>query len=722
MISFLLYFLYLWYLEIVFHISNFGMEPFLPMLSLASSLVVSAVENMALSLLPKKGKKIFFWIPFGVELALYGAQTVYFHIFKQPLQWKAIFVGGQDALTNYYKEALLGICECIPVILVIILPLLIYAIMLRKKIFELPQFGSIFLLQMMLFVTLGLVVRFDTLVIGRVAEYDYYEDYTEFFDPISVMERMGVGVMVERDATMDIKMLLKEKGLAIPDGELFTDEDDFSETFAQGAVQQTKPEEENDIDLRNPLESQVETYPDQKGDKDYDDSQGESSEKEDLTEGQANQQQKELDDSPNVIAIDFEKLAELSGKSKEKNWLCQYLQTVEPTKKNEYTGMFQGCNLIFLTAEGFSPYAIREDLTPTLYRLSHSGIVCNNYYVPLWQTSTSDGEYVNSTGLIPDGQFSMRKSADNNMCYSLPSYFSTLGAKCYAFHNNSLVYYDRYITHANLGYEFLAAKTGGLSKSQTEGKIFPMENPEFWPASDYEMMIGTMPYYENLNQFLVYYMTVSGHMNYNFTGNRMSQKNKDAVADVQMSENAKAYIACQIELDKALEYMLEELEKAGQLENTVICLSADHYPYAMTPEQYEELAGRELTTDLEVYRNNLILWNSQMEEPIVVDKVCGSMDLVPTLLNLFGIEYDSRMYAGKDIFDPQEGLVIFNDRSFVTDTVAYNKKRKTTNWYQEPAIGQEAYFNAMKEEVKNKYQFSAYILRNNYYDLISQCR
>jgi len=450
-------------------------------------------------------------------------------------------------------------------------------------------------------------------------------------------------------------------------------------------------------------------------------------EKTDVSSGEKQEEQKtenfkEIDTSPNVLEIDFDKLMELSGKSKEKNWLCQYIQGVEPTKKNEYTGIFEGYNLIFLTAEGFSPSAVREDVTPTLYRLAHSGIVCTNYYVPLWQTSTSDGEYVNSTGLIPDGQFSMRKSADLNMCYSLPSYFAPLGAKCYAFHNNSLTYYDRHLSHPNLGYEFLAAKKGDMSKSQAEGKIFPMENPDFWPASDYEMMIGTLPYYVNEDRFLAYYMTVSGHMNYNFTGNRMSIKNKDAVKDIPLSDNGKAYIACQIELDKALEYLLEELEKAGKLDTTVICLSADHYPYAMTPEQYEELAGKDLKVDLEVYRNNLILWNSQIEEPIVVDKVCGAMDLLPTLLNLFGMEYDSRMYAGRDIFGPQEGMVIFNDRSFVTDTVAYNKKRKTLNWYKEPAVGEDTYLAAAKEEVKNRYQFSAYILRNNYYDLILACR
>ncbi|MDE6675375.1 MAG: sulfatase-like hydrolase/transferase, partial [Acetatifactor sp.] len=183
-----------------------------------------------------------------------------------------------------------------------------------------------------------------------------------------------------------------------------------------------------------------------------------------------------------------------------------------------------------------------------------------------------------------------------------------------------------------------------------------------------------------------------------------------------------AYIACHIELDKAMENLLEQLEAAGQLENTLICLSADHYPYAMTQEEYEELAGRDLSQDMETYRNSLILWNAAMEEPVVVDKVCGSMDLLPTLLNLFGFDYDARMYAGRDIFSDQEGLVVFMDRSFVSDTVAYSRKAKTTTWKVEMSQEeQEAYMDMARQDVKDRYNFSAYILRNDYYAVIRQC-
>ena len=210
----------------------------------------------------------------------------------------------------------------------------------------------------------------------------------------------------------------------------------------------------------------------------------------------------------------------------------------------------------------------------------------------------------------------------------------------------------------------------------------------------------------------------------------MSAKNKDAVKELPLSENGQAYIACHIELDKALEYMLEQLKEAGQLEKTLIVMSADHYPYAMTTEEYEELAGKSLSGGKDLFRNNLIMWNVAFEDDlVVVNKPCCSVDLLPTILNLLGMDYDSRMYAGKDIFSDQEGMVIFNDRSFVTDGVIYNRKTKETIWQKDeqgnyivPKDQQEDYLKQKQQEVKDQYQFSAYILQENYYEDIDAAR
>ncbi|MBQ7933246.1 MAG: sulfatase-like hydrolase/transferase [Lachnospiraceae bacterium] len=672
--------------EVTYHFSGYGPVLFNPLYALALICAWSGVCTFLVSIVKGIAKKILYFVLTSLFAVWYCAQIVYLHIFKQPLLWEATFTGGGDALTNYYKEALLGIWQCLPLILLVFAPIIATAVLMVLKKWKLPQFTGLQALRLGVITVVGLVVAIVTMQVGRVLETDYYEEYTEFYDPIWVAENQGALPLLQRDTVLYI-------GSFFEDMELFAGEDD--EPYMPYV-----PSVENTVESDAAQESTEEVQ-----------------EPEEVVPVYVPQQ----------FEINTEVLASLADGKKTK-WLAEYFQTEPATYTNEYTGIFEGYNLIFLTAEGFCTYAIREDLTPTLYRLANSGFVFNNYYVPLWQTSTSDGEYINTTGLIPDGQFSMRKSGANNMAFSLPRYFAKEGVNSLAYHNNSLSYYDRHVTHPNLGYVFKAAKSGKLSETEYADWLFEMEHPGYWPQSDLEMVYSTAPEYLGLERFNVYYMTISGHMNYNFGGNRMSRKNKDAVTHLEMSENAQAYIACHIELDKALEDLLYQLEQSGQLDKTVICLSADHYPYAMTEEEYDELAGRSLATGQEKFRNTLILWNAGMEEePVYVDKACGSMDLVPTLLNLFGFEFDSRLYAGRDIFSDREGMVIFNDRSFVTDSVSYSKKTKETIWFTDedgnylvPEEQQEAYLEAMQAEVKRRYNFSAYILQEDYYADILQ--
>ncbi len=669
------------YMELVYHFGCFGLTGVSPFLPLALIAIIASIQTFVVGLLRKKPQKIVFWaFPIG-EYILFGVQTVYYTIFRQPLQFKAAIVGGQDALTNYWREALAGFMKALPLVLLLFVPLAVMIFLRVKRIWKLRAFKGIQRVRAGFALALSALVFYVVLSIGKYTEADFYDEYTEFYAPLSVVERMGVVTMVQRDCFYEVEVLLADNELPTMNPSDDGDLPELATALPMATPEATLAPEATPTPTPTPTPA------------------------------------------PHVFELDMNKLAEVSAGAKQKEWLTEYISTLTPTRENEYTGMFEGYNLIYLTAEGFSTYAIHPELTPTLYKLVNSGFVFNNYYVPLWQTSTSDGEYVNCTGLIPDGQFSMRKSGSNNMAFTLPKFFAAEGVTSYAYHNNTMSYYDRYITHPNLGYIFKASKLGECSEEEYGQYIFPMENPGRWPSSDLEMMQGTIPEYVNMDRFHVYYMTISGHMYYSFTGNSMSAKNKEAVQHLDMSENAKAYYACHIELDKALQYLIEQLEAAGKLENTVICLSADHYPYAMTEEEYEELAGKDLSQNMDMYRNSLILWNAGIEEPVIVDKACCSIDILPTLLNLFGFDFDSRMYAGRDIFSEEEGVVIFNDRSFVTDTVYYDRKNKTTVFKKDMTVEeQEAYMEAMKAEVKRRYSFSAYILQENYYDLIQKCR
>lgn len=704
------------YMEIVFHLGCFGLQGVNPIFTLGLITLIAAVQTFISGCFSEKGEKRASGIMLWLQYAVFAVQAVYFHIFKQPLQIRAIFVGGQDALTNYWREALVGLLQTLPLLLLLMLPIPGLELMRKLGRWQPRPLRGIKKLRMGLVAWISLVYCVCVMMIGNIIQAAFAEDYREFYDPETVMRSMGTIAMVQRDGFYELQTLFDNlthhnKGARSTSGGSVAEQGlSGADMVEVGTVSGDQlPETEGEADS-----GQEERGREEPG-------RGQEEVEEDPEE--VPEENRLPDTSPHVWKIDLAKLTELSQGNKEEKWLADYIAGLTPTNRNEYTGMFEGYNLIYLTAEGFSTYAIREDLTPTLYKMVNSSFVFNNYYVPIWSTSTSDGEYVNCTGLIPDGQFSMKKSASINMACTLPRFFAGEGVYSRAYHNNTLTYYDRYLSHPNLGYDFKAIKLGGLSKEEWGGQLFTVETPDAWPGSDYEMMVGTVGEYINDERFHVYYMTVSGHMNYNFSGNRMSSWNKETVAGLDMSENARAYIACNIELDKALEYLLDQLEQAGKLENTVICLSADHYPYGMTEEQYEELAGKDLSQDMDLYRNSLILWNGGMEEPVYVDKACCSVDILPTLLNLFGFDYDSRMYAGRDIFSDAEGLVIFKDkRSFVSDTVVYSRENKTTTWKAElTEEEQEAYMTAVRQDVKDRYQFSAYILRNDYYSLIQQC-
>lgn len=720
------------YMEIVYHIGCFGFAPCNPVFGMTLILVTANWQALIVMCVRKKWKKRMFWIFLGVEYLLFAIQIVYMGIFTQPLLWNAVVQGGQDALTNYWREALAGIVDSLPFLVLLAVPLIVAVLIYTKKRKRLPIASLRENVRLMVGIGVGIVLAVAVMMVGKYIEADYYEEYSEFYDPLTVAENMGVLTLVQRDISGAIGDGLdgisawfdsradKRNGDEGTDGSGQSQQGGVPEGTGAGSSESSGSEGmtgESSAGGETGAGSASGTDEQQTGESGE---SGEGNEKEDDQSSSAASKEDEVWMSqPQQLLIDFASL-KAAADGKETTWLADYMETLVPTRTNEYTGMFEGYNLIFLTAEGFSPYAVREDLTPTLYRLIHSGFDFTNYYVPLWQTSTSDGEYINCTGLIPDGQFSMRKSGSNQMLFTLPRYFASEGVGSMAYHNNSLSYYERHITHNNLGYIYKASKLGDLNSSEWGQYIFKMEHPNAWPASDLEMVQGTVSEYIDRDRFHVYYLTVSGHMNYNFRGNSMAHKNRDAVANLEMSETARAYIACQMELDKALEYLLEQLEAAGKLENTVICLSADHYPYGMDVNVYEELAGKTLSEGMDMYRNNLILWNIQLEgNPIVVDKVCGSMDLVPTLLNLFGFSYDSRLYAGRDIFSDEEGLVIFKDRSFVTDSVVYNRKTKETVWMADLGEDAESYLTQKQQEVKDRYQFSAYILRNDYYARIS---
>lgn len=366
----------------------------------------------------------------------------------------------------------------------------------------------------------------------------------------------------------------------------------------------------------------------------------------------------------NVLDIDFDTL-ENNEVNETIKTLHKYFKSVSPTEQNEYTGMFKGKNLIYITAEGFDSIAVDKDITPTLYKLVNNGFVFKNYYQPLFTVSTSDGEYMFMNSLIPkEGVWSFYRSSNIKMPFSLGTEFNKLGYNTVnAYHNHTYSYYNRDESHPNLGFNVYKGCGNGLEL---------LMNCKRWPESDVEMIDATINDYINSDKFMIYYMTVSGHLNYTFTGNSMSYKNKELVKDLPYSEHVKAYIAANIELDRALEKLMNYLSEAGKLENTVIVLSPDHYPYGLKSYELNEVSKTDRSDKFEMFHTSLIIYNSAMEKNVVVDKYVSSIDVLPTVYNLFGVNYDSRLLMGTDALSKSEGLVMLSDRSWINENGKYN--------------------------------------------------
>ena len=389
----------------------------------------------------------------------------------------------------------------------------------------------------------------------------------------------------------------------------------------------------------------------------------------------------------NVMNIDFDAL---NAMTEDKKLLAinDYCSKVTGTNQNEYTGMLKDYNLIVMCAESFSPAAIDKELTPNLYKLTQQGIIFNNYY-NTFPNTTTDGEYALMQGLYPDAGrskavSSLYASRNSYLPFTLGNAFqSQRGVESFGYHNYRGSYYGRSESHPNMGYTM---------KFAGDGMTFTTN----WPASDLEMMEQSVDDYIGKEPFHAYYMTFSGHYKYDIGTNEMAKRNWDQVKDLPYSSNAiKAYLSCNIEFDKAIGYLMERLEQAGVADRTAIVIAGDHFPYGLKDSEYAELIGHDID-GFSKFKSTLIFWVGGLEKNIVVDEYCCNVDVLPTILNLWGFEYDSRLLAGTDVFSDGTHAAVLVDKSFLTDKVWFNASTGEIRYQVPESEIPEGYVENMK--------------------------
>ena len=408
-------------------------------------------------------------------------------------------------------------------------------------------------------------------------------------------------------------------------------------------------------------------------------------------------------EKPNYIReIDDTKWQELMNNETNTNikQLDEFYMSQNITSKNEYTGIFENKNLILIMIEAFDTIAINQDVAPTLYKMATEGFYFDNYYTPKYSCTTGESEYIGLTSIIPSSTVCTPNTYRNNTYTdTIFNLFNKKGYYSSSYHNWNDQFYSRTVLHQNMGSDkFYDVDALGIKIIQG------------W-QSDYDLMTNSMPHFINQDKFFSFIITSSTHFPYDVDSTVVT-RNWNKVKDLNYSTKIKRYLAKVAELDKGLEYLLSELQNQNKLDDTVIVLFGDHHPLKMGLGELNSASSFNRYEGFNEDRLPFIIYNSEIEGK-TISTTASTFDILPTLANMFNLEYDPRLYVGKDIFSEDEKIVIFTNGSWATDKALYFS---STGKYETLQDGvDEEYINKINTKVSNWFTVSDLTLKTDYF-------
>lgn len=374
--------------------------------------------------------------------------------------------------------------------------------------------------------------------------------------------------------------------------------------------------------------------------------------------------------------IDLRSTLNFSEKNeKTDDWLINYYEEREK-KSNDYTGIFEDKNLIFITAESLASYAIDPYLMPNLSKMMENSMVFDNYYAPLYYRNTADTEFMMHTSFYPSANvpLSMKYFQNNLLPSTLPESFKQAGFETIAHHNYSDFYYPSRAPFYKelLGFEdYLNAYDMGLIEHGTINEN--IEDEQIPWQSDKEMFEATLDDLLEKDSFFAYYLTVSGHLPYD-DSHEVAKENLPIIEEIFEENNRPFddeimmyYYAANYELDLALGVLLEKLEETGQKDDTVIVVASDHYPYGIEDDVIHQHAP-DLNLDetrLNIHNVPFFIYHPSLDQKHY-DNLMSSVDMMPTIGNLFNLDMDYEKFMGQDVFEDRFKLIRFQDSSVMS--------------------------------------------------------
>lgn len=411
--------------------------------------------------------------------------------------------------------------------------------------------------------------------------------------------------------------------------------------------------------------------------------------------------------------IDDEAWEELMKIEDDKNFvtLNNYFINRTISDKNDYTGKFKNKNLIMIMLESVGEVVFHDEYKeffPTLNKLYHEGITAENNYSPRNNCSTGESEFTSVTSLYTiETTCTVNTYKKNEYKQALLYMLRNNGYYTSAYHDWDDQYYARSVFETKLGsYRYYDIDDLKMKAGSSYGS---------WP-SDVEFFEKAIPNFIDQGRFASYLVTVSSHMPYKYSS-PTGQEYFSMFKDTGLSTHVKRYLSKIKYVDLALEYLLKTLEESGKLDDTVIVLFGDHYPYGLSDKDYAALAPYDTEPNQEVDRTPFIIYNSETE-PEKIEKYTTPLDYAPTLLNLFGIDFDPRYYMGHDIYSDYTDYVVYADNSWQNASGFYNASKGEFIPTEGADVLTDEDIMRINTEVNDMRNMSGLAIKKNYFNYL----
>ena len=389
--------------------------------------------------------------------------------------------------------------------------------------------------------------------------------------------------------------------------------------------------------------------------------------------------------------------------------LSNYFISQKITDKNDYTGMLKNKNLIVIMIESGSDAIINEEYFPNIYKLYNEGWSWVNSYSPRNACSTGNNEMSGMISLYSlDNNCTANKYSSNTYPESLFNLFNNAGYTTSSYHNYTEQYYRRKVIHPNMGSEhYYGVQELGIPYSELYKE---------WP-SDEELMERFLNLTEDQDRYMAWITTVSSHQPYN-TSSEMGDKYLDLFKDTNYDMTVKRYMSKLKVVDNSIGVLIDGLTAQGKLDDTVIVIFCDHYPYGIPAKTFQQLFENNVTINNEVDRTPFIIYNSELSATKYQDYTTY-INIVPTVANLFGLDYDPRYYVGTDLLsDDYVSRAYFADGSWQDEKAFYNATTGKISYKSENDTYDNSKIIEINKEINDKIRMSNIAIKTNYFSYL----